>query len=179
MHRFAVVGPVGAGKSALAEELARRTGHDRTDLDVVRFDDQWQQLPEDEFRAEVDRITSAERWIIDGNYASVRDLLWRRADTVVWLDYSLPLVLWRLVSRTVRRIVRREDLGSGRRESVRRLVGRRSILVWAIKSHDPLRREYERAMEVYGSRLTVVRLRSPAATTAWLAMVTPGSGAEG
>ena len=179
MQRLALVGPVGAGKSALADEVARRTGVERTELDALRFDDQWQQLPEAEFRAEVERITAADRWIVDGNYASVRDVLWRRADTVVWLDYSLPVVLWRLVSRTLRRVITREDLGSGRRENVRRLVGRRSILLWAIKSHGPLRREYERATEVYGSRLTVVRLRSPADARQWLATVTSGPDAGG
>src|SRR4051794_26135169 len=97
MQRLLIVGPAGSGKTALAQEIERRKGLGRTELDIVRFDGQWRPLSETDFRVKVAEMSNAERWIIEGNYASVRDLLWRRADTVVWLDYGLPLVLWRLM----------------------------------------------------------------------------------
>jgi adenylate kinase family enzyme len=121
MQRVAVVGPVASGKTTLAHALAQRAGLPHTELDVLRFALGWSQVPDGEFRGRVAELVRRERWVIDGNYASVRDLLWRRADTVVWLDYSLSVVLWRLLSRTVRRVVGREDLGSGRRERIGRL----------------------------------------------------------
>ena len=141
------------------------------ELDALRFDSRWQQLPESEFRAKVDATTAAAQWIADGNYASVRDVLWRRVDTVVWLEFGLIIVLRRLMSRTFKRVVTREDLGGGRRESVTRLVSRRSVLLWAIRSHRPLRAEYERATEVYCSRVVVVRLRAPRDAEKWLATI--------
>lgn len=52
-----------------------------------------------------------------GNYGRVRDLLWPRADTIVWLDYAFPLVLGRLTARTVRRAVTGEILWNGNRET--------------------------------------------------------------
>jgi adenylate kinase family enzyme len=159
MHRLLIVGPVASGKTALADAVSHRTGIPRTELDRVRFDSRWRQISEAEFRVKVKEIVAAPIWIIDGNYASVRDLLWRGADTGAWLDYPLHVVLRRLMWRTLKRVVSREDLGGGRRESLRRLLGRRSILLWAIRSHDPLRAEYERASQIYRSSVEIVRLR--------------------
>ena len=115
-------------------------------------------------------------WVIDGNYALVRDLLWSRADTVVWLDLSLPVVLRRLLVRTVRRLVSKEDLGNGNRERLGRVLGRRSIVLWAIRSHAPLREEYERkCADVRDSGLEIVRLRSPSDEEKWLASLNGSS----
>ena len=50
-----------------------------------------------------------------GNYRNLRDSTWGRADTVVWLDYPLPLIMGRLLRRTVRRIVTQEELWRGNR----------------------------------------------------------------
>jgi adenylate kinase family enzyme len=171
MQRLLVVSPVAAGKTSVAQEVALRTGLTRIELDSMRFDERWNQLPEKEFRALVEQVSDNPQWIVDGNYASVRDILWRRADTVAWLDYSLSTVLRQLSWRTFRRIVTREDLGDGRRESLRRLVGPQSIILWAIRSHGPLRAEYERAAQIYGARVDVVRLRSTRETDKWLASI--------
>lgn len=175
MQRLLVVGPVAAGKSRLAETVAQRTGIPRRELDAMRFDDRWRQVPEAQFRMLVEKVAGNPQWIVDGNYASVRDVLWGRADTVAWLDYSLPVVLRQLASRTIRRVVSREDLGKGRRESVRRLFGPHSVVLWALRSHGPLRAEYERATELYSSRLNVVRLRSPRETREWLTSIGGGA----
>lgn len=177
MQRLLIVGPVGVGKTVLAEAVEQRTGIKRTELDSLRFDSKWRQLPEAEFRTRVSKIAADPQWIIDGNYASVRDVLWGAADTVAWLDYPLSLVLRRVVSRTLKRIVTREDLGGGRRETVRRLFSKRSILVWAIKSYWPLRAEYEHASELYRSRVDILRLRSPTEAEQWLRMLSPSAGA--
>ncbi|HET6732771.1 hypothetical protein [Mycobacterium sp.] len=170
-----VVGPVAAGKTHVAKEVAQRTGIPRTELDSLRFDDRWNPLPENEFRALVEEIAGRRQWIIDGNYASVRDVLWRHADTVTWLDYSLLTVMRQLLWRTMRRIFSHEDLGGGRRESLRRLFSSQSIVWWAIRSHGSLRAEYERASQVYGSRVDVVRLRSPHQAENWVATIKTGA----
>jgi hypothetical protein len=49
-------------------------------------------------------------WVLAGNYHHVRDIVGPRAEAIVWLDYSLPLVFWRLTVRTVRRAETREVL---------------------------------------------------------------------
>jgi adenylate kinase family enzyme len=122
------------------------------------------------FRATVaEAISQHEQWVIDGNYSRARDIVWARADTVVWLDYPLPLILWRLFLRTLCRTLTREELWSGNRESFQQaFFSRNSILLWAINTYSR-RREYPAlfARPEY-AHLQTVRLRSPRQTLAWL-----------
>jgi hypothetical protein len=84
-----------------------------------------------------------ERWVVDGNYSAVRDLVWSRATTVVWLNYAFPLVFWRALTRTVRRGVWQEELFTGNRESLRRsFCSRESILWWVMTTFRQRRRQY-------------------------------------
>jgi adenylate kinase family enzyme len=101
--RVVVVGATGAGKSILAQRLAARLGAEYVELDALFWDAGWTQAAPKVFRALVERGDRGPRWIVAGNYGRMRDLLWPRADTIVWLDYAFPLVLRRLTARTVRR----------------------------------------------------------------------------
>jgi hypothetical protein len=42
---------------------------------------------------------AGDRWVTNGSKRAVRDLVWPRADTIVSLDYSLGVSLWRLGKR--------------------------------------------------------------------------------
>jgi hypothetical protein len=101
----------------------------------------------------------------------VRDIVWRRADTLVWLDYPFLLVLGRLLWRTIRRVVTREDLWGTNRESWRsQFFSRDSLFLWLLKTHWRRRREYTTLTgQPECAHLRVVRLRSPRAARAWLA----------
>ena len=96
------------------------------------------QAAPDVFRARVERATAGPRWIVAGNYGRVRDLLWPRADTIVWLDYGFPLVLGRLTARTVRRAATGEVLWNGNREAFWehcRLWSEKSLFHWLVKTY--------------------------------------------
>jgi adenylate kinase family enzyme len=154
----------------MATAVAGRLGIPHLELDRLRYGPGWHEVPDEEFQESVAAWAKRDDWVIDGNYASVRDLLWSRADLVVWIDLPLSVVLRRLLLRTVRRLVSRDDLGHGNRERLGRIFGRRSIVLWAIRSHGPLREEYERkCAQVRDSGLEVVRLRSPSDEARWLA----------
>lgn len=118
LARVVVVGATRSGKSVLAERLAARLEAEYVELDALFWDAGWTPAVPDVFRTRVERATAGPRWVAAGNYGRVRDLLWPRADTLVWLDYAFPLVLRRLTARTVRRPVTGEVLWNGNRENL-------------------------------------------------------------
>ena len=101
MHRVAVVGAGGAGKSTFALRLAARTGLPVIHLDEHYWRPGWEPTPDDEWREIVTELASGPEWIIDGNYSRTLDVRARAADTVVLLDYA-PLVC---VARALRRTI--------------------------------------------------------------------------
>jgi adenylate kinase family enzyme len=175
MQRVVVFGTTGSGKSRLAERLAARTGLRVIEHDALFWGRNWQGAPLDLFRYRVENeirlLPGDPGWIVVGNYGHVRDLTWRAADTLVWLDLPFPVVLWRLFWRTLRRIATGEDLwGTGNRESlVRSFFSRDSILYYAIKTHRRNRERFAIECEFLGKDKTIVRLRSARAVERFLA----------
>jgi adenylate kinase family enzyme len=167
--RVLIVGPTSSGKTTLAEKISEVSGLPHIELDLLRYKRDWQEVPIAEFHERVAAVVQTSYWIIDGNYSAVREMTWKRADLVLWLDYSLAVVLYRLLIRTVRRLVTMTDVGNENREQLRRLFGRRSIISWAVRSHSPLRKEYEIAIAALPSHIPhIVRHRSPRETQEWL-----------
>jgi hypothetical protein len=174
VQRVAIVGSTGSGKTTLARALAARLGLPHTELDGLYWGPGWAAPPPDAFRDTVAAVVAAPCWIVEGNYSRARDLVWSRADTVVWLDYPLPVVFGRLLRRTLRRVARREVLWGRNRESFRRaFLSADSILLWLLTSHHRHRRTYGRLLGSAAHRhLAVVHLRSPRQADAWLRRVT-------
>ena len=114
------------------------------------------------FRHRVEREIRDGGWIVVGIYGQVRDLTWKAADTLVWLDLPLPTVMGQLLRRTLRRIFTREDLwGTGNRESfVRAFFSRQSILLYALKTHRRNRQRFAIECEFLAKEKTVVHLKS-------------------
>src|SRR5687768_11917787 len=114
-QRIAVVGVSGSGKTTLACQLSERLGLPHVELDALHWDPGWTPAPAGIFRQRAAQVLQGEAWVVDGNHPEVRQLIWSRADTVVWLDYGLLLVMWRLVVRTFRRVATGEVLWNGNR----------------------------------------------------------------
>lgn len=173
-----MVGATGSGKSTLAQRLAARLGAPYVELDALFWEPHWTEAAPEVFRERVARATAGTRWVVAGNYGRARDLTWPRADTVVWLDYSLPLVLWRLTARTVRRAVTREVLWNGNREHLWehcRLWSDRSLFHWLFRTYWAYRREFPVLFaEPAHAHLRIVRLRRPRDAEMWLAAVDRG-----
>jgi adenylate kinase family enzyme len=171
MRRVVVIGTTGSGKSTLAERLAAQTGLRIIELDALYWGRDWQGAPVDLFRHRVERETRDGGWIVVGNYGQVRDLVWPSADTLVWLDLPLSLVMWRLIRRTICRAAMREELwGTGNRESFgNAFFSRQSILLWALKTHRRNREKYGKECAALAETMQVVRLSSPREVERFLA----------
>jgi adenylate kinase family enzyme len=169
-HRVAVVGTSGSGKTTLAQRLARRLGVPHIELDALNWGPNWTPAPPEEFRAAASQALAGDAWITDGNYHTVRELVWSRADTVVWLDYPLAVVMARVTWRTIKRSVTRQELWSGNRERFREaFFGSESIIWWAFSTYGRRRKEYPVLFhQPEHAHLRVVRLQSPRAARLWI-----------
>ena len=173
-RRIVVVGTSGSGKTTMARRLAEGLGLPHVELDALHWGPGWTPPPIEEFRRQTAEALAGEAWTTDGNYSKVRDIVWGRAEALVWLDYALPVVLWRVTSRTILRVVRREELWHGNRESLRNsFMSRDSIILWALQTYRLRRKEYP---VLFGrpeySHLQVVHLRSVREARCWLEDVT-------
>ena len=180
-ERIVVVGSTGAGKTALARELAARIGAPHVELDALHFAEDWVEVPDEVFTARTAAATEGDAWIVDGNYSAVMgDLAWARAQSIVWLDYPFLVTGCRLLRRTVLRVVRREKLWQGNRESFRHsFMSRDSILLWFLRTFRRRRRQYEAAMaDPANAHLAFVRLRSPREAERWLASIARREGSR-
>jgi adenylate kinase family enzyme len=140
--RILVIGISGSGKSTLSRTLSARLRMPHIELDGLFWKPGWVAASDAEFRAAVTRATAAPRWIADGNYSGVRDVLWPRADTVIWLDYPLSVVWSQIWARSLQRLRDREELWNGNRESFRRtFCSFDSILWWVLTNHARRRRQ--------------------------------------
>ncbi|GAB3984865.1 hypothetical protein GCM10027615_73430 [Plantactinospora veratri] len=180
VRRVSVVGNSGSGKSTLARALAARLGVPYVELDAIHHQPGWQPLPAAEFRARVDTLTATGGWVVDGNYSAVRDLVWRRADTVLWVDPGRHTVMRQVVWRTFRRAALRVELWNGNRERWRNFFATdpdESVIVWAWQRHSIYRTRYLAASTDPAWRhLTFVRIRSRAAARRLLVDASPGPG---
>lgn len=168
-----VVGSTGSGKTTVAGRLAKALAVEHVELDALHWGPNWTEADAEEFRKRVEAATAGDRWIVDGNYwLKLDDMLWKRANAVVWLDLPLPLILWRIAYRTVRRGLRRTELWSGNTEKISNLWRKDSLLAWALKSRKPNRERYAlAASDPRFGNVEVVRLRSPRAVRMFLSQV--------
>lgn len=126
-------------------------------------------LPE-VFRKRVSEALSGDRWVVDGNYSGVRDIVWSRADTVVFLDYSFWLIMRRLLRRTWQRSLKQEELWNGNREDIRKsFLSQDSIVLWMLRTYQENRKKYPLLFQrPEYAHLAVVHLQSPEVAEAWL-----------
>lgn len=151
--RVVVVGTSCAGKSTFARSLGQARACPVIELDELYWGPDWTPKPASEFHRLVADAVAAERWVAAGNYSAVRQALWSRATTVVWLNYSLPRVFSRGLRRTIARNLSGAEIFHGNRESLRRsFLSRESILLWILTTFHRRRRELEalRAANTFG-----------------------------
>ena len=172
MHRVSVIGSAGSGKSTVGRALAEALGTEFLELDSVYHQADWTPLPASQYRERVAVAVAGEGWVIDGNYSTVRDIVWARADTVVWLDLPRRTVMRRLVWRTLRRVAGRAELWNGNRERWHNMLSwdkDESVIALAWQTYDARRERDLTAMaDPANSHLRFVRLTSPAAVRRFL-----------
>ncbi|WEG09596.1 toxin [Microbacterium horticulturae] len=171
--KIRIVGTSGSGKSRLAERVSTVLGVPRLELDAVFWDAEWTFRDLDEAHRIITEFVAAhpEGWVMDGNWTSrLGDALDGPdgADLTVWIDHSRARTLGRVVRRTLRRAVMREELWHGNRErpgSWLKLDPEENIVLWSWTQHPVGRARLEQRI---AAGEPIVRLRGQRAVDAWI-----------
>jgi len=135
LERIVIVGSSSSGKTTLGALLSEKLSIEHKELDFFFWRPNWQESALEEFRERVDSFTQNDKWIVDGNFLRVKDLTWKRATCVIWLDYSLLIILKRFFFRSITRSLKRKVLWHGNVETLRNnLFSSNSLLVWILKT---------------------------------------------
>jgi adenylate kinase family enzyme len=154
----------GHGKTTLGRQLAATFGVPFVELDAWIHGANWVETPKAELVARLAPVLAQPGWVIDGSLARELGAI-EVAELIVWLD--LPVVVWlpRLARRTLARVVRRQVLWNGNRETWKDAIGgRQSLLVSAWVTRRQRRRDWPEAL----AGLPLVRLVSRAEVAALL-----------
>lgn len=180
MQRIVIIGSSCAGKTTLARQLSEALSLPHIELDGLHFLPQWQTRTTEDFRAVTEKAVSQERWVLDGNYSIVRDIVWSRATHIIWLKYPFPLVMRRCLRRTILRAWNQEELFSGNYETFRQsFFSRDSIIWWVIKSFRRRQRDYNALFQdLPYPQLQTLTFTHPSATERWLCSLEATQGSQ-
>ena len=100
-RRIACIGSTTSGKTTLAGRLGALLDITPVDLDALIWEPGWREAHVDVFRDRIRHALAGDGWVTSGNYITdAQDLVWSRADTVVYLDLSTPLLVRRVITRS-------------------------------------------------------------------------------
>jgi len=172
MRRVSVVGGSCSGKTTFGRRLAQILGVPFVELDALNWEANWTMADVATFQQRIRDATAGDAWVVDGNYGGrgARDIVWPKADAVVWLDLPLLVTILRMWQRTTDRIRRKEALWGGNQETIRNtFFSRDSLFVWALTTHRRRRRNFELLMaRPEYAHVRFYRLRSGKAAERWL-----------
>ncbi len=170
MHRIVIIGATGSGKTTLGRRLAEKMDIPAVDLDDIHWLPGWQTRDVEEARRLIDAATQKPAWTVSGNYGKLQDIFWPRADTMIWLDYPFVLVFFRLLRRSIRRIVDRQAICNGNFETWPKFLSKESVMIWLFQSFRRRKRENGRIFSNPDQypHLTLIRFQHPKETELWL-----------
>jgi adenylate kinase family enzyme len=171
-RRIAVVGTTSSGKSTLAQKLAQKINANYIELDAFYWEPNWTPATALDFFIRTEEAIQAEAWVTAGNYRLVRDLIWDKAEAIIWLDYPFHVVFWRLLKRTVTRAVTQEELWNGNRESFwghLKLWSPDSLFHWFFKTFWMRKREYPQLFSLPENKhLKIIHFKQTGEADEWL-----------
>jgi adenylate kinase family enzyme len=163
--RISIVGTTGSGKTTLAKALAAQLGLPYIEMDALNWQAGWRDLSRtdpEEFIRLVTLAVAADAWVLDGGYGLVRDVVWRRATHLIWLDYERPIIMYRVIRRSLVRAALRTEMWAGNRERWLQMLRPSHPIRWAWSTWHRRRREFgERLGQTEYAHLAVLRLRRP------------------
>ena len=159
-NKIVIVGSTGSGKTTFAGRLSKLLDIPHVQLDSLFWKPDWCESTNEEFRTKVEDAVSQDKWIIDGNYARNQDITTGNADTIIWLDYPLYKITYRVIKRSLKRVWTKEPLWHNNRESFGKLFSHDSIVLFAITSYNRKNSRYRVMINDKSIRAKWIRIRN-------------------
>lgn len=159
-----IIGCCGAGKSTLGKRLRQKTGLELIHLDQKYFSPNWVEPSPEVWADRVAEMAKKDNWIIDGNYGGTMDIRLEAADTILFLDRSRWLCLYRVIKRIILNYgKKRSDSAAGCPERFEW-----AFLVYTFRFYDVKRPEILKRLEVLPKSKKIIVLKSDKATESFL-----------
>lgn len=174
LSRINVIGTSGSGKSTFSRRLAELLAIPYIEIDQLYWEPNWGEPSDEVFFARLEQALRGDQWVLDGNYHRTQPIKWQRAQTVIWLDYSLARTLTRMIKRSFSRALTERELwpGTGNRETLSALFSRKSMVLWSYQTHPIVKARYGALFaRPEPAHVRFVRLRSPREAERFLATV--------
>ncbi len=139
MKKILVIGTSGSGKSTLAKYLSELLDVQFFPSDDFYWEASWKISSSEKVYEQVRDVISQKEWILDGNFDDERELVWKQADCIVWLDYPLSTILKQVATRNFHWLLTRKAIWSGNKMTFQRAI---SGIRHAVKSYSMKRKHY-------------------------------------
>jgi adenylate kinase family enzyme len=169
MTRILIVGTSGSGKTTLGRALAATLELPFIETDGLCHGRGWREVNDVVLHDELTAVLQAPDWVIDNGYSrKVGDLVLHHAEAVIWLDLALRTCARRVITRSLRNLLFREELWNGNRQTFKRAFwGRDSLLVWTVRNRSSLRATIPDRVRRAPNQPKLVRLQTPAQVHSW------------
>ncbi len=162
--RINIVGSSGSGKSTFGKKLSSSVGIPYIEMDEIFWGPNWYRPEKEEFYAKIENRITGDSWILDGNYSKSTHVKWKNVQTVIWLDYPYPRIIFQTIRRAISRIISQQEMwpGTENKESFRRaFLSKESIILWSLSNLTKVRKKYKRLMkDPEYSHINFIRLKS-------------------
>ena len=155
-----VIGATGSGKSTLARRLSNKLGLKHIELDKLLFDKELERVSDTTFRKRVVSLSKKESWVCDGIFYNIADLLWPKADLILWVGAPLITIYRRVLLRSIYRIITRKTKPGGQRETFRTAFGKDGIVRVVPHIYSNVQREYPKLISELNLENKVIKMKS-------------------
>lgn len=157
MKKVVIIGSGGAGKSTLARQLGQVLKLPIYHLDALHWKSGWVPTPHDEWEHVQRELVKKDEWIIEGNYGRTLDIRLGAADTILFLDFSRRVTMYRILKRRVMYHGKtRPDLAQGCPERLNL-----KFIAWVWQFRKRQRPKIVKRLEAYAETKQIIILRKP------------------
>jgi adenylate kinase family enzyme len=99
-NKILIVGPSASGKTTLARKLSKELDLPLFLMDQFMWKPGWEYIGDDETLKILEDISAKDSWVLEGYITKkARSLIFEKADTIIYLDYSRWKLIWQYLSR--------------------------------------------------------------------------------